>query len=50
MTNLLKDAMARLRLLSSSEQDRVARTILLQIEEEPEPGDLAAIEEAHAKR
>jgi hypothetical protein len=46
MTKLLEEALQSLRQLPDAIQDQVARVILSQIEEEPEPGDLEAIEEA----
>jgi hypothetical protein len=45
MTKLLEDAIDRLRQLPTSMQDSAARVLIMQLEEEPEPGDLAAIAE-----
>jgi len=45
MTKLLDDAIDRLRQLPTSMQDSAARVLILQLEDEPEPGDLAAIAE-----
>ncbi len=45
MTKLLEDAIDRLRQLPASVQDTAARALITQLEEEPEPGDLAAIAE-----
>jgi hypothetical protein len=45
MTKLLEEAIDRLRRLPTPMQDSAARAVILQLEEEPEPGDLEAIEE-----
>lgn len=45
MTKLLEEAVDRLRQLPASMQDSAARALIMQLEEEPEPGDLAAIAE-----
>jgi len=45
MTKLLEEAIDRLRGLPAAMQDSAARAVILQLEEEPEPGDLEAIEE-----
>jgi hypothetical protein len=45
MTKLLEEAVSRLRQLPAPMQDSAARVMLMQLEEEPEPGDLAAITE-----
>jgi hypothetical protein len=45
MTKLLEDAICGLRQLPASVQDTVARALITQLQEEPEPGDLAAIAE-----
>ena len=45
MTKLLKEAIDRLRQLPGSVQDNAARALITQLEEEPEPADLAAIAE-----
>lgn len=45
MTKLLRDAIDQLRQLPESVRDRVARAVFLQLEEEPEPGDLEEIGE-----
>jgi hypothetical protein len=42
MTKLLDEAIDRLRKLPSSVQDRAARAMLFQLEEELEPGDREA--------
>jgi predicted transcriptional regulator len=42
---LLEQVVERLRQLPEDMQDKAARALLLQIEEEPEPGDLEAIAE-----
>jgi hypothetical protein len=39
MTKLLEEAIDRLRLLPTPMQDSAARAVILQLEEEPEPGD-----------
>jgi hypothetical protein len=46
MTKLLEEAIDRLRKLPAPLQDTAARAVIMQLEEEPEPGDLAAIAEA----
>ena len=43
MTKLLDEAIARLRQLPATVQDSAARALILQLEEEPEPGDREAI-------
>ena len=48
MTKLLKEAIDRLRQLPASVQDNAARTLIMQLEEEPEPADLAAIAEGRS--
>jgi len=48
MTKLLEQAVAHLRQLPDDMQDSAARAIILQIEEEAEPGDLEAIAEGRA--
>lgn len=45
MTKLLQDAIDRLRKLPDSMQDSAARALIMQLEEEPEPGDREAITE-----
>jgi hypothetical protein len=45
MTKLLKQAMERLSQLSPAAQDTAARALIQQLVEEPELGDLEAIEE-----
>ena len=45
MTRLLQEAIDRLRQLPEQLQDRAARALITQLEEEPEPADLATIEE-----
>lgn len=45
MTRLLEEAIDRLRHLPASVQDTAARALITQLEEEPEPGELAAIAE-----
>ena len=45
MTKLLEDAIAMLRELPEDMQDTAARALMRQIEEDPEPGDLEAIEQ-----
>ena len=45
MTRLLEEAVELLRQFPENVQDSAARTILAQIEEEPEPGDCEAIAE-----
>jgi hypothetical protein len=49
MTKLLDEAFDRLRRLPASMQDSAARAVILQLEEEPEPGDLEAIEEGRCE-
>ena len=44
MTKLLDEAVDRLRQLPESVQDVAARALMQQLEEQPEPGDLEAIE------
>ena len=44
VTKLLEDAFDQLRQLPESVQDGVARAVIFQLEEQPEPGDLEAIE------
>ena len=43
MTKLLEEAIQRLRQLPAAMQDTAARAVILQLEEEPEPGDREAI-------
>jgi hypothetical protein len=43
MTKSLEEAICRLRQLPQGMQDAAARAVLLQLEEEPEPGDVEAI-------
>jgi hypothetical protein len=45
MTKLLEEAIDRLRQLPAPMQDSAARVLIMQLEEEPEPGDLVAIAE-----
>ena len=45
MTKLLEETIDRLRQLPAPMQDSAARAVILQLEEEPEPGDLKAIAE-----
>lgn len=45
MTKLLEEAIQRLRALPEPMQDSAARALMLQLEEEPEPGDFEAITE-----
>lgn len=45
MTKLLQEAIDRLRRLPAFVQDTAARALIIQLEEEPEPGELAAIAE-----
>jgi hypothetical protein len=45
MTKLLDEAVDRLRKLPAPMQDSAARVLIMQLEEEPEPSDLAAIAE-----
>lgn len=49
MTKLLEQAIAHLRQLPEEMQDSAARAVMLQLEEEPEPGDLEAIAEGRAE-
>jgi hypothetical protein len=46
MTRLLEEAIDRLRHLPAPMQDSAARAVILQLEEEPEPSDLEATDEA----
>ena len=48
MTKLLQQAIAHLRQLPDDMQDAAARAIMLQLEEDPEPGELEAIVEGRA--
>jgi hypothetical protein len=43
MTKLLEEAIHRLRKLPAPMQDSAARAVILQLEEEPEPGDREAV-------
>jgi hypothetical protein len=43
MTKLLEEAIQRLRRLPDAMQDSAARTVILQLEEDPEPGDSEAV-------
>jgi predicted transcriptional regulator len=45
MTKLLEEAIDRLRQLPKAMQDAAARALIMQLEEEPEPGDAEAIAE-----
>lgn len=45
MTKLLEQAIQALRQLPDDVQDTAARVLMTQLEEEPEPGDLAAIKQ-----
>jgi hypothetical protein len=45
MTKLLEEAIHRLRQLPAAMQDNAARAVILQLEEEPEPGDREAVTE-----
>jgi hypothetical protein len=45
MTKLLEEAVDRLRQLPAPIQDSAARILIMQLEEEPEPGELAAMAE-----
>jgi hypothetical protein len=45
MTELLEEAIDLLRRLPAPMQDSAARAVILQLAEEPEPGDLEAIEQ-----
>ena len=49
MTKLLEQAIEQLRQLPEGMQDSAARAVMLQLEEEPEPGDLEAIAEGRAQ-
>ena len=49
MTKLLEEAINRLKELPESLQDSAARALIMQLEEEPEPGDLAAISKARSE-
>lgn len=44
MTDLLDEAIERLRALPEPLQDSVARAVILQLEEQPDSGDIDAIE------
>jgi hypothetical protein len=43
MTQLLEEVIDRLRHLPEGMQDTAARAVMMQLEEEPEPGDLEAM-------
>ncbi len=43
MSKLLEEAIQRLRQLPEPMQDTAARTVIRQLEEEPEPGDREAV-------
>lgn len=43
MTQLMEEAIDRLRHLPEGMQDAAARAVMMQLEEEPEPGDLEAM-------
>lgn len=43
MTKLLEEAIHRLRQLPAAMQDSAARAVIMQLEEEPEPGDREAV-------
>jgi len=45
MTKLLQQAIEHLRQLPADMQDRAARVLIAQLEEEPEPGNLEAIKQ-----
>jgi hypothetical protein len=45
MSKLLEEAIDRLRHLPEPMQDNAARALLTQLEEDPEPGDRAAVAE-----
>jgi hypothetical protein len=45
MSKLLEQAIERLRELPEDMQDRAARALIRQLEEDPEPGDREAIDE-----
>ena len=49
MTKLLDQAIQQLRQLPEEMQDSAARAVMLQLEEDPEPGDLEAIAEGRAQ-
>jgi len=49
MTKLLEQAIEQLRQLPEDMQDTAARALMLQLAEEPEPGDLEAIAEGRAQ-
>jgi predicted transcriptional regulator len=49
VTKLLEQAIKRLHQLPEEMQDSAARAVMLQLEEEPEPGDLEAIAEGRAQ-
>jgi hypothetical protein len=49
VTKLLEQAIKQLRQLPEQMQDSAARAVLLQLEEEPEAGDLQAISEGRAQ-
>jgi hypothetical protein len=49
MTKLLEQAIEQLRQLPEEMQDSAARAVMLQLEEEPEPGDPEAIAEGRAQ-
>jgi hypothetical protein len=48
MTKLLDEAIQRLRRLPAPLQDSAARTLILQLEEEPEAGDREAVAEGRS--
>lgn len=49
MSKLLEEAISRLRTLPEEMQDLAARQVIRQLEEEPEPGDIADIKEGRAQ-
>jgi hypothetical protein len=49
VSKLLEQAIKQLRQLPEEMQDSAARAVMLQLEEEPEPGDLEAIAEGRAQ-
>ena len=49
MTKLLEQAIEHLRQLPEEMQDSAARAVMLQLQEDPEPGDLEAIAEGRAQ-
>lgn len=49
MTKLLEQAIEQLRQLPEEMQDSAARALILQLQEQPEPGDLEAIAEGRAQ-